>query len=480
MADEQLAWLDAVGQAELVRRGEVTTEQLLDAALRRIDERNPLLNAVIHRLDDAAQRTARSALRGPLAGVPFLMKDGLAQVAGAPRHEGMRALKNAGHVDDADSWFTHRLRSAGVVLCGKTNLSELATAPLCEPLAYGPTLNPWHPEKTTGGSSGGAAAAVASGMVAAAHGTDMGGSIRVPASCCGVVGLKPTRARGTLGPEFGEYWGPFTRQHVLTRTVRDTAAFLDALSGPGPGDPYTAPPPRRPWSEEVGADPGRLRIGLLTRRPDGMGATDPVCDDAAEVTAELLERMGHGVVPEVPAALEDPTLLLGFQTVFSAAIARDLDRWSEHLGRPLGDDEVEPSNLAIAAMGRSAGAPAYVAAMEQLQAYSRTAATIWADIDVLVTPTLAILPPPLGSGAGDQALSTVMALVAFTIPFNVTGEPAVSLPMHQSPDGLPVGVQLVAPYGHEDRLIRVAAALEEAVGWDRRHPPTTRGRDRVS
>ena len=475
MADEQLAWLDSVGQAELVRRGELTAAELLDGALRRIDERNPGVNAVIHRLDDSATRAAYGHPRGPLGGVPFLMKDGLARVAGAPRHEGMRALQRAGHTDDADSWFTHRLRSAGLVLCGKTNLSEMATAPVCEPVAYGATRNPWSLEHTTGGSSGGAAAAVASGMVAAAHGTDMGGSIRIPASCCGLVGLKPSRARGTLGPEFGEYWGPLTHQHVLTRTVRDTAAFLDALSGPGPGDPYTAPPPRRPWSEEVAADPGRLRIGVVTRRPDGMGDADPVCDDAVESTLGLLERMGHTVVPDAAGAIEDPTLLLAFQTVFSAAIARDLDRWGELLGRRLGDEDVEPGNLAIAEMGRSVTGPVYVAAMEQLQSYARTAATIWAGIDVLVTPTLAIPPPPLGSASGEDSLTTMMALVAFTVPFNVTGEPAISLPVHRSAAGLPVGVQLVAPYAHEDRLIRVAAALEDAVGWTRQHPATATG-----
>jgi amidase len=470
MADEELTWLDAVGQADLVRRREVTAEQLLDAALGRIDALNPALNAVIHRLDATAHRAAAAPGRGPLAGVPFLMKDGLARVAGAPRHEGMRALRDAGHVDDADSWFTHRLRAAGVLLCGKTNLPELATMPMCEPVAYGPTRNPWDPTRSTGGSSGGAAAAVASGMVAAAHGTDMGGSIRIPSSCCGLVGLKPSRARGTLGPELGEYWGPLTHQHVLTRTVRDTAAFLDVLAGPGPGDPYTAPPPQRPWSEEVGADPGRLRVGVLTRRADGLGAADPACDDAVEATLRLLERMGHSVVPDSAAALEDPALIGAFHPLLCAAIARDLERYGEVIGRPLGEADVEPNNWALAAMGGELTAAAYVAAIEQLQAYARTAATVWADVDIVVTPTLAIPPPPIGSGAGDDGLTTVMALAAFTIPFNATGEPAVSLPVH-SAGGLPIGVQVVAPYGHEDRLIRVASALEEAVGWDRRHPP---------
>src|SRR4051794_22456048 len=293
---DDLARLDATAQADLVRRKEVTPRELLEAAIARVERLNPQLNAVIHDLSDKARAEVEQPDRipdGPFRGVPFLIKDAVCHTAGDPYHCGMRVLKEAGWTEPDDTWLARRFRDAGFVIFGKTNLPELASTITTEPLAYGATRNPWNTDHSPGGSSGGAGAAVASGMVPVAHGNDMGGSIRFPAAHCGVVGLKPSRARTTLGPDFGEYWGPLTHEHVLTRTVRDTAAVLDAIAGPGVGDPYTAPAPVRPWREEVGADPGRLRIGYRTAQRDGQGEAHPDVVAGVEAAARALEALGH-------------------------------------------------------------------------------------------------------------------------------------------------------------------------------------------
>jgi amidase len=260
--DDDFAWLDVVAQLDLIDRGETSPEELIEAAIRRIEAINGELNAVIHPHFDTARERP---------GVSFLVKDVLATEAGQPYHCGLRAARDAGHIAGADSWLVERYRNAGLASLGRTNTPELATSATTEPLAHGPTRNPWDPTRTPGGSSGGSAAAVASGMTPAAHGNDMGGSIRIPAANCGLVGLKPSRARTSLGPDFGEYWGFFTHQHVLTRSVRDSAAILDATAGAGPGDPYTAPESftGQSWLADVTTDPGQLRIGVRTRLPDG-------------------------------------------------------------------------------------------------------------------------------------------------------------------------------------------------------------------
>ena len=472
---EDLAWVDAVGQAEMVRRREVHPRELVGAAIARIEVRNPALNAVIHPLYDKAMAVAEAAPDGPLRGVPFLLKDGLCHSAGDPCHEGMRVLRDAGWVEAEDTYLAARYRAAGLMLCGRTNLPELATAPITEPLAYGPTLNPWDHGRTPGGSSGGSAAAVASGMVPVAHGSDMGGSIRVPASCCGIVGLKPTRGRTTLGPDHGEYWGPLTHQHVLTRTVRDTAKVLDVTAGPAPGDRYAAAPPARPFSDAVGADPGELRIGVRTRRPDGLGEADPECVAAVESTAGLLEAAGHRVQAVELQALDDPVLSRAFLDVMSAAVARDLSHWGARLGRPIGVDELEPHNQMFAQAGMTLTATAYLEALELLNRYSRHVARAWQEFDVLLTPTLPVPPIPSGSGdAQDPAagMARIAGLVTFTMPFNATGQPAISLPLHWDDQGLPIGIQLVAEMGREDVLLMLAGQLEEARPWAGRRPPT--------
>jgi amidase len=466
MTDE-LAGLDATAQAELVRRGEATAAELVDAALTRIDRINPQLNAVIHRLDDKARDAAADPALpdGPFRGVPFLVKDVVCHTAGDPFHCGMQALKDLDWHEPEDTWLAARFRAAGFVFVGKTNLPELATANTTEPLAYGPTRNPWSLEHSPSGSSGGAAAAVAAGLVPVAHGNDMGGSIRTPASACGLVGLKPTRARTTLGPDFGEYWGPLTHEHVLTRSVRDSAAVLDAVAGPGPGDPYTAPAPARPFRDEVGADPGRLRIGFRTARTGDLSPSHPECVAAVEGTARLLAELGHEVEPVAMPALDEPDN--GFVAIYAAAVARDLDRWSARTGRPIGTADVDPLNAMTAELGQETG-----------QSWARRLATWWSDgNDVLVVPTMAEPPPRLGelapTGDPGQVFARMRTYAMFTSPFNMTGQPAVSLPLHWSADGLPIGVQLVAAYGREDVLIRLASQLETARPWADRRPPVS-------
>ena len=479
MSDD-LAWLDATDQAELVRRREVTPTELLQAAVTRIERLDPELNAVIHPLfEKAASAAAAPDLPdGPFRGVPFLVKDAVCHTAGDPYHLGMRVLKDAGWTEAHDTELARRYRAAGFLVCGKTNVPELALSVTTEPLAYGPTRNPWDTSRSTGGSSGGAAAAVASGMVPAAHGNDMGGSIRFPASMCGLVGLKPTRARTTLAPDYGEYWGPLTHEHVVTRSVRDSAGVLDAVCGPAPGDPYTAPPPARPYSEECGAEVGRLRIGYRTRRTDGE-ESHPDCVAAVAATAALLESLGHDVAPAGVEALEGPELGAGFGLVMGTVIAREIDRWSERLGRRLDPSELEPTNTVLAEMGAGATAPQYMAAIEGMQAWSRRVATWWAEgNDVLVTPTSPEPPVHIGELRGDapepfEVLLRMGALTTFMSAFDVTGQPAMSVPLFWNGDGLPIGVQLVAAYGREDVLIRLASQLEQAQPWADRRPPVS-------
>jgi amidase len=468
---DDLALLDATAQAELVARGAVSARELVDAAIERIERVDGRLNAVIHRRFERANEEAPTAT-GPFAGVPFLVKDAVCHTAGDPFHAGMQVLKEAGWVEREDTWLAARFREAGFVFVGKTNTPELATSLTTEPLAYGPTRNPWDDSRSTGGSSGGSAAAVAAGLVPVAHGNDMGGSIRFPASMCGIVGLKPTRARTTLGPDFGEYWGPLTHEFVLTRSVRDTAALLDAVSGAAPGDPYTAPPPVRPYRDEVGAPVGRLRVGFRTETPDGE-ASHPDVVRAVELSVRLLAELGHSVDATAIPALEN-SYNGAFVTVLSTAVARDVARWSARLGRDI-TGELEPMNTFFADVGTQVSGVDYVAAIEELQAWSRRVAAWWVGNDLLVVPTSPEPPVHLGELAPtnpDPGVGGRMGrLATFTVPFDVTGQPAISLPLHWNAQGLPIGVQLVAAYGREDVLLRVAAQLEQACPWSDRRPP---------
>jgi amidase len=474
---DEILWADATEQAERVRRGDVSPSELLEGAIARIEKLNPQLNAVILPLFDRARAAVSAGLpEGPFRGVPFLLKDLTCESGGDPHHAGMRFLRELGWVSPRDTYLAAGFRRAGLVFLGKTNTPELGPVPTTEPLAYGPTRNPWDPDRSPGGSSGGSAAAVASGMVPLAHGNDGGGSIRVPSSACGLVGLKPSRGRNSLGPERGESWHGMVAEHVLTRSVRDTAAVLDAVSGQMPGDPYFAPPPLRPFREEPGADPGSLRIGLMTRTPGGTIEVDPECARAASETARLLEGLGHRVEEAFPAGLDDPQSAPGMVAVIGAWTARDLDYWSEKTGREIGPNDVEPYTWTLAELGRGITAPAYVAAIQALERYAREVSSWWAEFDLLLTPTMAEVPPILGQfGAAPDDPTAPLGrsgpVVAFTAPFNVTGQPAISLPMHWSGEGLPVGVQLVAEYAREDVLLRIAAQLEQARPWKDRRPP---------
>jgi amidase len=474
---DDFEWMDATEQAAVVRNGDATPSELLEAALARIDERNPALNAVIIDLSEKARAAATDPALpdGPFRGVPFLLKDAVAHSAGDPYHQSMRVLKDAGWVEQTDTWLVERFRAAGFLICGKTNLPELATSVTTESLAYGSTHNPWDLDRSPGGSSGGAGAAVSSGMVAVAHGNDMGGSIRIPASVCGLVGLKPSRARSTLGPHLGEYWAMTTHEHVLTRSVRDTAGVLDAIAGPGVGDPYTAPSPARPFVAEVGADPGRLRIGFRTAMSNGLGESHPDCLAAVNATTALLEELGHDVAPTEFAPLDDPGFGESIPVLFPVFVARELDRWSQKLGREIAPSELEPWNAMEAEIGAATTAPQYVRALERAQAYARGLAHWWDDgHDVLLTPMLTEPPFLLGELGADvdpmDALARLAGLTSFTMPFNVSGQPAISLPLHWNDDGLPIGVQLVAEYGREDVLLRLAGQLEAARPWAGRHP----------
>ncbi|MEY2464970.1 MAG: amidase [Acidimicrobiaceae bacterium] len=477
-----LASMDATAQAQLVAKGECSPAELVDAAIARIEKVNPAINAVIHELFDRARAEAASPAlpEGPFRGVPFVMKDLACHMKGEPFHEGMALLKRVGWSEDFETSLARRFREAGLVVVGKTNTPELGILPTTEPLAYGPTRNPWDTSRSTGGSSGGSAAAVAAGLVPAGHANDGGGSIRIPASACGLVGLKPSRGRVSLAPEFGDVMGGLTVELTVNRSVRDAATFLDIASGYEPGDPFVAPTPSRSYRDEVGVDPGSLRIGMMTVSPGGAVPVHPDCVAATEAAGRLLESLGHRVETSHPDALDAADFTTNFITDWAAGAAWNLDYWSRRVGSPVVADDVEPLTWALAERGRSNSAAQWLEAREWLQRNARECAGWWEDdggFDLLLTPTLAEPPPPLGSFDSPaehplQGLFRAAAFVPFTPPFNVSGQPAISLPLHWSDDGLPIGVQLVAAYGREDVLVRLAAQLESAAPWSDRRPPT--------
>ncbi len=476
MSDD-LATLDCTAQAELVRRGELKPIELVDAAIARVEKLNPELNAVILPSFEKAREQASSEdlPDGPFRGVPFLLTDFGGQSAGDRYCAGMRYLRELGWSEPADSYVTAKLRAAGFCFLGRTNTSELALLPATEPEVFGPTRNPWNTEHSAGGSSGGSAAAVAAGMVGAAHAEDGGGSIRIPASSCGLIGLKPTRGRCSLGPGAGEREGGCSCEFVVSRTVRDTAAILDVLSGPMPGDPYFAPPPERPFSERM-VDAQLLRIGLMTVGPRGIDVHTE-CVAAAEMAARALASLGHEVEISHPAALDDPAAVSAYVKVAASSTARALDVWSEKGGRPIGSDDVEPVTWGLAEIGRGFRASDYLETLETVNAFSRRMASWWQEgFDLLLTPTSAEPPPPLGEFASTpevplKGFLRAAPIAAYTLPFNLTGQPAVSLPVHWTAGGVPVGAQLVAAYGREDLLLQVAAELEKSVPWAERRPP---------
>jgi amidase len=477
MADD-LATLDATAQATLVRRGTVSPRELVDAAIARIERLNPRLNAVIHPALERARAAAAAPdlPDGPFRGVPFLMKDIGGAEADAPYCCGMRFLRDAGWMERADAYLTRHFKAAGLISLGRTNTPELALLPTTEPDAFGPTRNPWNPGYSAGGSSGGSAAAVAAGLVAAAHASDGGGSIRGPASMCGLVGLKPTRGRNSFGPALGERWSGFSAEFVVTRSVRDAAALLDVTAGPMPGDPYVAPAPTRPFATAALTAPAALRIGVLRGAPRAI-ETHAECVAAVDRAASLLADLGHRVEESHPAALDEPDHVFTYVTIVATNTARAVESWGHKVGRTVTADDLEPLTWALAERGRAAAATDLLAAIEAVHAFGRRLASWWENgFDVLVTPTQAAPPPELGylrSSSEEPLLAFLRSAPygACTLPFNMSGQPAISLPLHWTTGGLPVGVQLVAAYGREDLLLAVAAQLEEAAPWAGRRPP---------
>jgi amidase len=467
--------MDATAQAGLVAAGEVTPLELLDAAVERIERGDADLNAVVLRWFDRAREIAASAElpEGPFRGVPFLLKNLYAGMAGTPLTNGNKALAAALPVSAADTTLVSRYRAAGLVIAGRTNSPELGSLPVTEPEAYGPTRNPWKLDRTPGGSSGGSAAAVAAGMVPIAHASDGGGSIRIPASCCGLVGLKVSQGRITMGPLRAETG--LGVEHCVSRTVRDSARLLDATLGPGVGDAMAAPPPVRPYADEVGADPGALRIGLLDHHPRDEWIHDD-CVEAVRAAATLLEGLGHRVEPAAPAVLADPSFTPRFMALWATSMAVGIQAFGTLLGRTLTVDDVEVVNWAQAEYAHRYSAVDLAAAQAACVDFRRAVQQWWADgWDLLLTPTLG--EPPVHIGEHDPrpddpmaGMKRAMRFVPFTPPWNMSGQPAISLPLHWNADGLPIGVQLVAAYGREDLLFRVAAQLEAAHPWAERHP----------
>ena len=461
-------FLDATAQAALVRSGEVSPAELVEQAISRIEKLNPELNAVVIPLFEKACAEAQAAPDGPFRGVPYLLKDLALTSKGDPTYHSIAGVKASGYRADHDSFYVERMRNAGFVLTGKTNLPEMGmSAASTEPVVWGPTRNPWDTSCSTAGSSGGSAAAVAAGMVAIAHATDAVGSIRMPASHCGVIGLKGSRGRVSAGPDvFSDNLLGIAEQMCVARTVRDVAAVLDIVSGHRPGDAYCAPPPARPFIREVGADAGRLRIGVLTADPTGRATVDPDCKDGARAVADALADLGHDVADGFPPILAEDGSLEPFILAMSVVVKRGLELWGERVGRPLTEDDVEPATWAAAQQGATVTGTQYAAGVDSLRVRGREIERWWEDDgwDLLLTPTMPMKPPLLGHPGGDDPAT-------FTFPFNVSGQPAVSLPLHSDANGLPIGVQLVAAYGREDLLLRVASQLESAMPWADRRPP---------
>jgi Asp-tRNA(Asn)/Glu-tRNA(Gln) amidotransferase A subunit family amidase len=470
--DELFDREDGLGLADLVRRREVSAKELLDAAIARVEALNPKLNAVVTRMYDAARGAVSAGLpEGPFTGVPYLLKDIGVLYTGAVTTAGSRAFADA--VADHDSEITARLKRAGLVIYGKTNTPEMGIATSTEPRLFGPTRNPWNLGYSAGGSSGGAAAAVAGGMLPMAHATDGGGSIRIPASCCGLFGLKPTRARNPMGPDVGEGWSGASVGHAITRSVRDSAALLDATSGPDIGDPYWAPPPAGPFLAEVGRDPGHLRIALATTPWNGK-PVDPQCLEAAQAAARLCERLGHHI-EEARPTIDADALSHASRVIVSASVRNVLDLRGVARGRPVTEDDVERVTWLRAQDAASFAAADYARSILVVHRTGRAVARFFTRYDILLTPTMACTPYPLGvldmsTDDLERFYDALLRSIAFTSLFNSSGNPAMSVPLAWSREGLPIGVQFVAPFGDEARLFRLGAQLESAQPWANRRP----------
>ena len=472
-------FLPALEQARLVRDGEVSARELVEASLDAIEALNGELNAFVLVTAEEALAAADKVQAGdprPFAGVPIAVKDLVALTAGVRTTFGMHA--SGDYVPTEDTHTYRRLRESGAIMVGKTNTPEMGILPVTEPERFGPTRNPWNTTRTPGGSSGGSAAAVAAGMTGIGYANDGGGSIRIPASCCGLVGLKPSRGRVSVGPTWTELVAGFAVEGVVSRTVADTAAALDVMSGLEAGDPYWAPPPSAPFAEAVGRDPGNLRVAVMTDSPNGVPVHEH-CAAATTETAELLESLGHEIV-EQPFDFDGDAYVENFVKVWLAVTGDEMRDYEELFGHAVDRDKLEPLTRQMLETAEMVTATDYLHALGTLRKLSREIVGMWDNVDVLLTPTLA--QPPIEIGAlkpGDdeppiQMLLNSAAFVPFTPVWNVTGQPAMSVPMVQSPDGLPIGVQIVGAPAREDVLLSLASQLEAARPWALRRPELAR------
>jgi amidase len=485
---------DGLGLAKLVREKEVSPSELCEEAIRRIEQVNPKLNAVITPMYDIGRKTVQAGLpEGPFAGVPFLLKDIIDEYAGVPLTMSSKAFRN--YVPAQDSEIVVRYKRSGVVVLGKTNVPELGLLGITEPELHGPTRNPWNTDHTPGGSSGGSAAAVASGMVPLASGNDGGGSIRIPASCCGLFGLKPTRGRNPLGPMIGELWQGAVVSHVITRSVRDSAAMLDAVHGPDAGAPYMIPPPERPYFQEMEREPASLRIAFTSASPIGTPVHQE-CIKAVEEAAKLLEKLGHKV-EEAQPDVNGKAALKSYLTMCFGETAVVFEDMKTVLGRKASLSDVEPLTWTMGLLGRTLSARDFAKAKREWGIAGRAMGRFHQKYDLFMTPTLAYPPVRTGelqpmpyerlamkvvnalglgvvltaTGIVDQMAEASLSKLPFTELANLTGQPAMSVPLHWTPDGLPVGVHFMAPFGEEAILFRLAAQLEKERPWfDKRAP----------
>ena len=462
--------LDATDIAGLIARGELTAAEVLEEAIVRAECVNPKLNALVYPWFDHARARVRDGLpSGPLHGVPFLLKDLFEDYGGQEHSNGCRAL--AGTVADHDAELVARYKAAGLSIFGRTTSPEFGLSTTTESALHGVTRNPWNPDVTAGGSSGGAAALVAAGVIPIANASDGGGSIRIPASCCGLFGLKPTRARNPIGPDVGEGWSGLATAHAVSRTVRDSALLLDCTAGPDLGAPYWAETPERPFVDEVGRDVAGMTVAVI-REPWFDAETQSDCLEAVDVAVALCRDLGLAVEA---AALPIPGWMLESDLAIIYANARQTVELLESVfGRPMTDMDVEKNNLRMARNDRSTGAD-YITALNGIHALGRLVARFFVNFDLLLTPTMPMppLPPGLLSPSrddGEAQWSDVVRTIAFTAPFNASGNPAASIPLHWNRDGVPVGVQFVAPYGDEAALFRIGSALEQVAPWAHRRP----------
>jgi len=492
-AFEEYEQYDGMGLAELVRREEVSPAELVDTAISRIEELNPRLNAVIHKMYDIALEEARNPqFDGPFRGVPFLLKDLTAAYAGEPMRSGCRFLED--FVPRQDSEIVRRYKCAGLIILGKTNTPEFGLVPFTETELFGAAKNPWDLTCNPGGSSGGSAAAVAARMVPMAHGNDGGGSIRIPASCTGTFGLKPTRGRNPAGPLVAENWQGLSIDHVLTRTVRDSAAMLDATHGPDVGAPYVAPPPKRPFLDEAKTEPGELRIAF-TAEPFLPSTVHEDCVRGLEATVKLCQELGHEVVEARPQ-VNGLEFARAFFTMVCGETGATIEEMEAVRGRRARPQDFEPSTWAVGLLGRQIPASEYSKALHLLKSYGRVVGAFLERFDVLLTPTLSRPPVKIGElqpkgiealalkalgrlNSGriikslvniDELAAQVLEFIPFTPLFNASGNPAMSVPLYWNATGLPVGMQFVGRFGDEATLFRLAGQLERAQPWRERRP----------